>query len=197
MKNKYVFSWILQNYYNPAAPLYSWVAVLNQWKIKIFRIFDSLKTIGFALYSTRSSQILQNPWFFSLVVKGILLYKNVLYFFSTLFILWSTELNWLIRTWNFMDFSSWGAILQARGVFFIFWIHRNCPGLRPRKSMRNTKNQLFSIFWILFILLRVSSRLTDFLKVCKMWFSGPACLNFGKSMIPDTSANRQREGAGC
>ena len=178
----------MQNYYNPAAPLYSWVAVLNQWKITIFRIFDSLKTIGFALYSTRSSQILQNPWFFSLVVKGILLYKKFLYFFSTLFILWSTELNWLIRTWNFMDFSSWDAILQARGVFFVFWINRICPGLRPRKSIRNTKNPFFLKNLVFFIRLRENTLLTDFLKMCKMRFPGSRISKFGE--IHDSGPGR-------
>ena len=42
-----------------------------------------------------------------------------------------------------MDFSSCDAILQARGVFFVLFIYRECPGLRTRKSIRNTKNSLF------------------------------------------------------
>ena len=47
----------------------------------------------------------------------------------------------------------------------------------------------FSFFWIFFILLRVSSRLTSFLKMCQTRFSGSGCPNFGKSMISDTSTN--------
>ena len=52
-----------------------------------------------------------------------------------LFISWNFETDWVTRTWNFMDFSSWGAILQARGVLFVFLFYCKCPGQRPRKSI--------------------------------------------------------------
>ena len=51
-----------------------------------FPYFSTLETIGFPFVFTRSYQILQKTGFFSLVVKGILRYKNVLCFFSKLFI---------------------------------------------------------------------------------------------------------------
>ena len=52
-----------------------------------FPYFSTLETIGFPFVFTRSYQILQKKTgFFSLVVKGILRYKNVLCFFSKLFI---------------------------------------------------------------------------------------------------------------
>ena len=117
---------------------------------------------------------------FSVVVKGILPYKIFLCFFPKSFISWNHKLNWLAQTWHCMDFFSWDAIFKACGVFFIFWIYHNCPGLRPRKSITFTKNHFFHFCLVFSILLRVSTMLTNFLNVCKMRFSGSRVSKFGK-----------------
>ena len=154
-----------------------------------FPYFSTLETIGFPFVFTRSYQILQKTGFFSLVVKGILRYKNVLCFFSSkLFISWNHKLNWLTRTWNFMDFFSWDAMPQARGVFLFFLIHRKFPGLRPRKSIKIKKTHICFIFFVFFILLRDSSRLTDFLKMCKIRFSGSRVSKFWKIHDSETGS---------
>ena len=79
-----------------------------------------------------------------------------------------------------MDFSSCDAILQARGVFFVFLIHRKCPGLRTRKSIRNTKTSLFGKCCSFFIRLRENTPLRDFLNLWKKRFSGSRVLKFRK-----------------
>ena len=86
----------------------------------------------------------------------------------------------MTRTWNFMDFSSCDAILQARGVFFVLFIYRECPGLRTRKSIRNTKTSLFWKLCFFSIHLRENTPLRDFLNLWKKRFSGSRVLKFGK-----------------
>ena len=113
-------------------------------------------------------------------LKGYCLTKIFLCFFPKSFISWNHKLNWLAQTWHCMDFFSWDAIFKACGVFFIFWIYHNCPGLRPRKSITFTKNHFFHFCLVFSILLRVSTMLTNFLNVCKMRFSGSRVSKFGK-----------------
>ena len=143
--------------------------------------------ISLCIY-TKLSNFTKKRDFSVLWLKGYCVTKMFFVFFSKLFISWNRKLNWLTRTWNFMDFFSWDAMPQARGVFLLFLIHRICPGLRPPKSIKIQKNALFSFFCFFFILLRDSSRLTDFLKVCEMRFSGTRVSKFWK--IHDSGTGR-------
>ena len=56
--------------------------------------------------------------------------------------------------------------------FSVFWFHHKCPGLRPRKSIRDTKNSLFSFFVFFFIRLRVLSMWQTFKNCAKCYFRG-------------------------
>ena len=139
-------------------------------------------------FYTELSKFTKITVFLVLLLEGYCITKMFFDFFSKLLISWNHKLNWLTRTWNFMDFFSWDAMPQARGVFLNFLIHRICPGLRPPKSVKIKKTHFFSFLFVFFILLRDSSRLTDFLKVCEMRFSGTRVSKFWK--IHDSGTGR-------
>ena len=101
--------------------------------------------ISLCIY-TKLSNFTKKLDFSVLWLKGYCVTKMFFVFFSKLFISWNHKLNWLTRTWNFMDFFSWDAMPQARGMFLIFWIYRICPGLRPSKSIKNKKTHFFQFF---------------------------------------------------
>ena len=120
--------------------------------------------------------------------KGYCLTKYFLDFFPKLFISWNHKLNWLTQTWHCMDFFSWDAIFTACGVFFIFWIYRNCPGLRPRKSIISQKNHFFH-FFVFFHPFESFHDADKLFKNVKMWFSGSRVAKFEK--IHDSESGPQ------
>ena len=62
------------------------------------------------------------------------------------------------------------------------------PRTATAKINQNQKNALFSLFLFFFMLLRDSSRLTDFLKMCKIRFSGSRVSKFWKIHDSETGS---------
>ena len=69
---------------------------------------------------------------------------------------------------------------DATGAWSVFNFFNSSylPRTATAKISQNQKNTFFSFLFVFFILLRDSSRLTDFLKVCEMRFSGSRVSKF-------------------
>ena len=87
---------------------------------------------------------------------------------------------------------------DTTGAWSVFHFLNSSQMPRTTAARIDQIHKIFTFFILLdfFILLRVSSRLTSFLKMCQTRFSGSGCPNLGKSMIPDTSANLTLMGSG-
>ena len=144
----------------------------------IFRIFLLQKPSAFPLYLHEVITFYKKTVFFSLVVKGILRYKNVLCFFFKIIYFMKSQAKLVDSNMEFHGFFQLRRDATGAWNVFNFLNVSYLPRTATVKINQKQKNALFSIFCFFFILLRDSSRLTDFLKVCEMRFSGSRVSKF-------------------
>ena len=137
-------------------------------------------------------KVYKNNCFFSLAVRGILRYKNVLCFFFKIIYFMKSQAKLVDSNMEFHGFFQLRRDATGAWNVFNFLNLSYLPRTATAKINQNQKNNFFIIIFLNFlffsILLRDFSRLTDFLKMCKIRFSGSRVSKFWKIHDSETGS---------
>ena len=116
-------------------------------KNMISRYFSYFKNIRFRRdICSKLSNFIKQHDFSVLLLEGYCIANCLFTFFSNLFISWNIELNWVPRTWNFMDFSVLARYFRPVKWFLIFLFIVNCLDCGRENWWKAQKIHFFDFF---------------------------------------------------